>query len=63
MPDHGLMIFREQGEPVLVYQWSGHPPVGLCGWGLGRGVRAPDLGRFSLVQPETPWPTPDPAGQ
>lgn len=62
-PDRGLLVFREQGEPVLVFAWSGVRPSGVLGFGLGRGVPVPVVYRFGRTQPETPWPTPDPASQ
>lgn len=62
-PDRGLLVFREGGEPVLVFAWTGVPPTGVLGFGLGRGVSVPLTYRFRMVQVDAPWPTPDPASQ
>lgn len=64
MTDHGLMIFREQGQPVLVFEWTGRAPRAVCGWGLAQMDGLPDpYSMFARIEGPSPWPTPDPASQ
>lgn len=63
MSDRGLLVFREHGEAVLVFEWRGVRPSGVLGFGLARGTPIPELYRFGVTQPDAPWPTPDPASQ